>query len=634
MASLNWTRSNDTSDQELQTLASNIDHGNDGTIHSSGRGRTGSLGVKQPATHLRDISAEVSSTDDLPRPSFGEPIAKTRLPVLHLFTAITALLCLALALAAVVSERISWHLGVDNRQIIVLGFLLSVMNICLASVTPTLFLHLEARFGSSTLQNYNGILRNQFFSSRLSAVWRLTIGLTLALPLGLSVAYKTFTGGSSAIPVDAAAAIGNSTYYGMFAPPGLQLQGEKTGVSLFSNATLPFAVASSHFYDAESGRYEPPLPTQAKTYGFNILLLNNESSAILDIPQPSYISAVQALLADGESWNISASVYATVATFNHSSSKDKSAYEDYYFSFCEDAQESSGAYTHMTMMNGWSLVLLDHASPGDQSLQYIGLTPDPGINEDPTCDDLLPFARLYDINRQQCNGTWSVTRGGIELVDGFCDGTILPSHQQEVIVHNSLFLGVWYMSSLVEFLGQFATSRNGSEWTSPYTATALAAMVWSRISVLNTPISRNEIDFKAPKELARLSAEQAGLTYQVDDTAQYIRPTLRKSGLLCFILAIQPLLIILALGLTATVFHSAPLSRGFGLVSIMSGIDRDSLDYLAGATLSGKLTKNLRLVMQPTHLDEKDVIEYRLVTPSSRERPMRNARLTPKNVYH
>ncbi|KAI4088808.1 MAG: hypothetical protein L6R37_008146 [Teloschistes peruensis] len=627
-----WMRLNGTSDHELQILASNLDS-NDGTTGSYISGRAGSLGEKHISAHIRDVSPAAPSTHDLPRPSFGVPTAKTRLPILHLLAAITALICLALGVAAVANERISWHLGVNNRQIIVLGFLLSIMNLCLGSVTPTLFLHLEARFGPSTLQNYNGILHNQLFSSRLGAVWRLTIGLTLALPLGLSVAYKTFTGGSSAIPVDAIALIGNSTYYGMFAPPGLQLMGEKTGVSLFSNATLPFAVASSRFQDVESANSEPPLPTQPKAYGYNILLLNNESSAILDIPQPSYVSAVQALLSDGESWNVSAPVYATVATFNHSSTKDK-AYKRFFYSFCKDAQKSSGAYTHMSMMNEWSLVLLDHASPGDQSLQYIGLTPDPGINEIPTCEDFLPFARLYDINRQRCNGTWTITRGSIELVNGSCSGVILPEDQQEVIVHNSLFLGVWYMPSLVEFLGQFATSRANSEWTSPYTATALAAMIWSRISVLNTPISRNELNFEAPSELARLTPEKAGLTYQVNDTAQHIRPTLRKSGLLGFVLAIQPLLIILVLGLTATVFHSAPLGKGFGLVSIMSGIDRNSLDYLAGATLSGKLTKSVKLFMRPTHHNEKDVIEYHVMAPSSRERPMRSDRFTPNIVYH
>ncbi|KAL8725974.1 MAG: hypothetical protein Q9166_007007 [cf. Caloplaca sp. 2 TL-2023] len=224
-------------------------------------------------------------------------------------------------MTAVANKRISWRLGPKDNQLIVLGFLLGIMDLCLGSVAPALFLLLEARFG-------------------------------------------------------------------------LQLLGEKTGGSLFSNATLPFAVATS-----QQNNSEPPLPTHAQAYGFSVLLLNNESAAMLDIPQPSYISAIQTMLAGGESMNITAPVLATVATYNHSRSRDPDKYGSYFESFCDDAMQNSGAYTHMLMMNEWSIVLLNHTSPGNQTLQHIGLTPDPGIEHTPLCSDFFPYARLYDVNR-------------------------------------------------------------------------------------------------------------------------------------------------------------------------------------------------------------------------------------------
>lgn len=109
---------------------------------------------------------------------------------------------------------------------------------------------------------------------------------------------------------------------------------------------------------------DPDLATRPQAYGFNGLLLNKTSTAMLDVSQPSYISAVQSLLAGGESWNITASVSATVATFNNSRAENETEYESYLKSFCEAAQESSGAHTHQSMMNHWSVVLLDHASLG------------------------------------------------------------------------------------------------------------------------------------------------------------------------------------------------------------------------------------------------------------------------------
>lgn len=624
MASPRWKRLNNAQDYEPHAPAAHTDYDTEGVAYPHRRGRTHSLDDREKLIHVRNISPAVSPSRKPSIPPLGKPTMKKRFHILDVLAAGLSLICLALTITAVANESISWRLGVKNYQLIVVGFLLSIMNLSLGSVAPTLFLLLEARFGPSTLQNYDGIIRNQLLSSRLSLVWRLILGLMLALPIGLSAAYKNFPGGESAMKVNATTYIGNASYYGMFAPPGLQSLGEKTGVSLFFNATLPFAVASS----SQTGS-EPPLPMHAQAYGFNVLLLNNESTAMLDIPQPSYVSAVQKLLAGGESWNITAPVVATVATFNHSKAKDPGAYESYFDSFCEGAEESSGAYTHMSMMNDWAIELLDHPSPGDQSLQYIGLTPDPGIDYTPSCSNFSQYAKPYDINRQLCKGTWSITRGGIQLIDGSCNGTILPPEKQLVITDNTLFLGVWYMSSLVEFLGPFATTRNESRWIGPYMATGMAAMLWSRITILDG--AANFAESHALPKFASLTYEDVGLIYPVNDAVVYIRPTLRKSGLLYCVFAIQPLLIVVILGLTS-MFHSTPLDKGFGLISILSGIDRGSLDILGGAALSGELARSVKLVMHPMQDNQKGAIEYHVALPSTA--PMHNGRLASKIIYH
>ena len=245
---------------------------------------------------LHSVSLATSLSDNLYVVPLGRPTTKKRLHITDILLVTLSFICLAAAITVVADEEISWSLGVETYQLIILGFLLSIMNLCLCNVTPNLFIHLEARFGLSTLQNYDGILRNQIFSSRLSIAWRLVLSLMLALPLGLSAAYKDFLGGESVKIVNATDYTGNTSFYGMFAPPGLQSLGQKTGISLFSNATLPFMVASS-----STASTEPPVPTREQAYGFNILLLNTESTAMLDIPQPDYVSSVQNLLAPGES---------------------------------------------------------------------------------------------------------------------------------------------------------------------------------------------------------------------------------------------------------------------------------------------------------------------------------------------
>ncbi|KAK6073779.1 hypothetical protein SCUP515_06701 [Seiridium cupressi] len=129
----------------------------------------------------------------------------------------------------------------------------------------------------------------------MSFSWRRALSFMLALPIGLSVSYKRFVGGSSGMLIDPEYA-GNISYYGTLAPPGLESLGQSTGISMFTNATLDFATATSPTSWEEQ---EPVLPSGPQGYGYNVLLLSNSSSALLDMPQANYVNAVQSKLASG-----------------------------------------------------------------------------------------------------------------------------------------------------------------------------------------------------------------------------------------------------------------------------------------------------------------------------------------------
>ena len=582
---------------ELEPLGVDLGDNTEGHLYPNHYGRLPS------ATTQDELLWNESSYEH--QKSLGRPTAKKKLHIMQALSATLSFLCLALAIASVADKEISWRLGVENHQLIVLGSLLSIMNLCLNSVSPSLFILLEARFGSSTIQNYEGILRNRIFSSRLTLAWRLGLLLNLALPIALSIAYKTFTGGESRLQVDAAIYSKNDSYYGMFAPPGLQNFGAKTGVSLFANATQQFVVSSST--SSETG-LEPSLPRDGQAYGFNLLSLNNESTAMLDVPQPSYVASIQNLLAGGESWTMTAPVFGTVATFNDSKIKNYKTFESDFLEICEEAVNSSGAKTRQHSMIGWSVNLVDRPSPGDQSLQYIALAPDLGIDYDIECPDLVPYIQPYFINRQRCQGTWTVTRGGIQLDSGSCNGSIPSDEKQRLITNNTLFLGLWYMNSLVEFLNDFSTTRYQSLWTGRYFATAMAAMLWSRITIADS-VSQSQRPSDWHDRFADLSVSDLGLIYAVNDTAIYTRPTLRKSVGLYSILALQPVLTILVLILLAT-WHSTPVGRNFGMVSILAGADPRHLHILHGAALSGELAKRVQLIPQPSDMDGEASIKY------------------------
>ncbi|KAG6358519.1 hypothetical protein INS49_014403 [Diaporthe citri] len=190
-----------------------------------------------------------------------------------------------MAITAVANEAAAWSLGVANNQLIVIGFLLSIMNLCLGSVTSTFFLLIEARFGSSILQNYDGILRNKPTAPKLGLPWRVVLTLFLILPIAVSVAYKTFKGGESSMRVTSMGDyVPFPTYYGMVASPGLMVFDQRpTGLPQFMNATQPLRALSSPVNGSE-----PKLPGFPHSYGYNILLLNINTTAVLDnVPGPN-----------------------------------------------------------------------------------------------------------------------------------------------------------------------------------------------------------------------------------------------------------------------------------------------------------------------------------------------------------
>ncbi|KAI1132886.1 hypothetical protein F5Y10DRAFT_274578 [Nemania abortiva] len=572
-------------------------------------------------------------------PGLGKPTRKKKLSLHGLSALLISLISFSLAVWVVASEKASWHLGVGNNQLIVIGFLLSIMNLCLASVTPTLFTLLEAKLGPSTLQNYDGIVRNSPLATGLSLMWRAVLVLMLALPILLSVAYKAFLGGESTIQINSADYISNTSFYGLWRTPGMETDSFNIGTTLFTNATLPFRVATTPGLDG----MDPPLPNFPQSYGQNILLLNNESTALLDTLQTDYLVAVQNLLRFGESWIISAPVSATVATFDRSKINDPDEFISTYLESCKNvtAYPPTWDLTVTPLFNNWSISLLDKAlEDSNQTIHYVGLIP--GYNMD--CEKLAPYAQRYNVERWQCQGTWRITRAGFDLIRGSCDGGKLPWTKQQVFEWNQLGLGYWYMPCLIEALGAFSGNGlrgNQSSWMVPTTATAVATMLWSRVVGLDgqkwLPFNPSKFNMSSPGWQLRnnswISFDEAGVIYPVDQNLQtilYIRPTLRKSPLLYAIFAVQPLLSLVFLAVTVRLY-SVPVSGGFGLVSILSGVNRQTLNRLAGASLSGELTQPVKLVINPVQHGQKAVIEYHILPPSCTSA---HKKIDPKLMYN
>jgi len=72
---------------------------------------------------------------------------------------------------------------------------------------------------------------------------------------------------------------------------------------------------------------------------------------------------------------------------------------------------------------------------------------------------------------------------------------------------------------------------------------------------------------------------------------------MQRSGWLVLVLAINPLIAIVATILKAYLHHT-PVSDSFGLVSVLSATSSETLSSLRGAALSGRLQRELRASFQ------------------------------------
>jgi len=68
-------------------------------------------------------------------------------------------------------------------------------------------------------------------------------------------------------------------------PRCIDLKKHEQALTMFFNVTLAFAfaVASAPSSSVNSSNIEPPVLTNIQPYGHNMLLLNNESTAVLDL---------------------------------------------------------------------------------------------------------------------------------------------------------------------------------------------------------------------------------------------------------------------------------------------------------------------------------------------------------------
>jgi len=536
----------------------------------------------EPAVSVHTVDSQNTSLRNDGN-AIGRPCRRRKFEILDTAAVLSSLLCLILGIMVVLPAlTISWRMGF-KAQIITVGFLLGVMNICAERVVPACFLALEARYGKSRLQNYNAILAKKFLSPHIGIPWRVTMILFLALPLALSVGYKQFLGGSSTASLNALSGL-----YGVSFPSIGDWTPMNDPIYLQVSSNAAFYTASANDTPILNGSSHYPI-----AYGYNVLLLSEDSAALLDLPTNEYLKTMRSKFNDGETWQLSASVNAYVAARNNSAA---------------EAVRSDDAYWE-SALNSSSLGLVSYWLSQDANT-YIGMLPIVGqafcwmavYRGGPTSDDMYSkslndanvygfrkSAELFSLGRQRCQATWQISASGMRLTSGICDDRSQVDISQEAVEDpkNGLFV-VTAGPNLPHIFWPFVVQRAHSPWLMPTYAVTTATSYWARGVYM---IDENNIP---------------GYNYTgIDEQILSTRQTLDAVPMLFLCLAIQPVLTVVAFLIKSML--SLPLSGEFGMIAVLAGIKRSNLDILGGAAFSGQLKRPLRLEISLTERQNKEL---------------------------
>ncbi|KAK5056751.1 hypothetical protein LTR84_012283 [Exophiala bonariae] len=353
-------------------------------------------------------------TIDTPSPHIGIPASKSTFDLKDTLSVVTALLCL-IAGVIIIDPRLPYaaDLGFTN-QIIAIGFILGVMNQCLQRILPFLFLLVEARYGQSTLQNFEGILRWSPFTDRLGYIWRTCLILLLVLPLALSILYKQYLGGVATKTLPSM----ERAFYTPTGPPGMR---DMSAVLIMANATQPFLTVAKNDRNYPENGFAQPQP-----FGFNTIILSNTSAVAIDGPVTARLLELQQELEDQESIQLTATVRGTVVTYdptldNQRNDSDYWApYED--LSLLEAANYApgnvkDGPYGFNLGIRYKGLSAGDGPEQWNNSWLFVGTWGPHGGN---TSDEesWKQAAMRFDLARHNCTVSWFITKGSVDLQDG------------------------------------------------------------------------------------------------------------------------------------------------------------------------------------------------------------------------
>lgn len=462
-----------------------------------------------------------------------------------------------------------------------------IMTYCSSRQLKLVCLTYEVYTGRSTIQSFDAVLRNEGLAKHASWSVRATLAFVLILPLSLSASYKLFSGGSSTITIQDL-----HTTIGLTGSIGSQRIGN--GISLMAETYVPFWV-NAHLNT---------------TYGYNMYVESNTTTALLDAPLPDSLTGLMASMGLGESLVLTADVNATVAELIPIPASQRNSV-DYWNQVYVDYSQSSnssqapdfvndelgGAFSGMLAGKGTLTPLLNW----DFSEIYLSWW------NTTQKETFASTAELFQMTRRHCTGTWNITSTTASLISATILQTseeAIQSTDQSLMTNNQIGIVQIYQNMLAEYDWRTRQDWNfplpSSPSQAPYqftrdvsTTSAFAStMLWSRQVTMNGVERLSGVSLRPTLNHYLKTPSMLSITKTT--------PTLRRAPLLLLVLCAQPLLIMAATMIKACLY-AAPISDGVGMISMLAGLDDGRSAVLRGAALSGELERPVYMDFEVRH---------------------------------
>ncbi|KAF3809614.1 hypothetical protein GCG54_00012901 [Colletotrichum gloeosporioides] len=459
------------------------------------------------------------------------------------------------------------------------------MKTFLDEISSATFLALLERYGPSQ-PKHDAVLSKSLFRPKESGWFYIPLVVLWVLPIGLGVAYKSAIGGEVSRIIDPKAmdpsmALESDRLYGLFPLANESLTTSASNSPyLLTNATSDFFSTSAvddNFY---------PSTAFPKPFGHNVLLLENNTAAALDLPRYPYIRAMQNRIKDGEGLIINATVQAYITRLN-TTAGTLLANDRFWNDTIGKQDRGMTAYTQFANATALGMVpwipngdgttscLLGFYSPTQvRWFDYYNNTNDP--REHAEIQAFRKSAMAFTTHRTKCTASWRVTRQSFHLQHGNCSAAAADMTPQSQIFFDIVHFSPFTLDTL-PVIGLLLKEypewdiRAGSPWRMPSFVVALVGSYWARgVFMIQKLAPRSEYT----------DLMQSWKYHPSDETAELSRKILHPYWWLYLVLGILPFLTTAAFLANQLYLYPRSVVRGSGFHMLLGDTGSQATSFV------------------------------------------------------